>query len=148
MQNHGSYYQDWVNLNRTVYLTGKNKEKYPDLDQYLSLIKESDEALETLIDYFKKVDNPTIIMFFGDHQPSLDSEFYESIFGKPVEELTVSEREKLHMVPFMLWANYYIEEQDGVEASLNYLSLLLLEAAQLPKTAYQEFLTALWEKSP
>jgi hypothetical protein len=148
MQNHGSYYQDWVNLNRTVYLTGKNKEKYPDLDQYLSLIKESDEALETLIDYFKKVDNPTIIMFFGDHQPSLDSEFYESIFGKPVEELTVSEREKLHMVPFMLWANYDIEEQDGVEASLNYLSLLLLEAAQLPKTAYQEFLTALWEKIP
>lgn len=148
MQNHGSYYQDWANLKRSVFLTGRNEERYPDLDQYLSLIKESDEALKTLIDYYSKTDNPTIILFFGDHQPSLDSEFYEEIFGKPAEEMTVSEREKLHMVPFMLWANYDIEERDGVDASLNYLSPLLLEAAQLPMTAYQEFLSELWEEIP
>lgn len=148
MQNHGSYYQDWVNLNRSVFLTGKNEERFPDVDQYLSLIKESDEALKTLIGYYSKVDRPAIIVFFGDHQPALDSEFYEAILGKPVEELTAEEREKLHMVPFLLWANYDIKEREGVEASLNYLSSMLLDTAQLPMTSYQEFLFALREKIP
>ena len=42
---------------------------YPDVNQYLSLIHESDSALEYLISYFEKVDDPVEIVFFGDHQP-------------------------------------------------------------------------------
>lgn len=44
--------------------------KYPKVDQYLSLIKKSDTALQELIEYYSQVDEPTIICIFGDHQPS------------------------------------------------------------------------------
>ena len=39
------------------------------VDRYLSLSKETDDALEYLIEYFKDYDEPTIIVMFGDHYP-------------------------------------------------------------------------------
>lgn len=52
------------------------------------------------------------------------------------------------MVPFALWANYDIPEAEGVELSLNYLSSLLVDTANLPMTGYQKFLTGLRETVP
>ena len=37
---------------------------------YLSLLRESDNALRELCEYFKTYDDKTIILFFGDHQPA------------------------------------------------------------------------------
>ena len=53
------------NFNREVYKVGAS---YTDANQYLSLLNESDKALENLITYFKGVDDPVEIVFFGDHQ--------------------------------------------------------------------------------
>jgi phosphoglycerol transferase MdoB-like AlkP superfamily enzyme len=118
MQNHGSYTQKWYNLDRTVYLTGALEGEYTTADQYLSLISESDSAFEMLTDYFSEVDDPTIILIFGDHQPNLGDDFYKSIIGESVDEFSTAETELMHMVPFALWANYDIEEQDGVTMSI------------------------------
>ena len=52
------------------------------------------------------------------------------------------------MVPFVLWANYDIPEAQGVELSLNYLSALLMDTANLPMTGYQKYLARLWEAAP
>ena len=38
------------------------------VEQYLSLMRKSDDALKELITYFKKSDEPAIILVFGDHQ--------------------------------------------------------------------------------
>ena len=37
---------------------------------YLSLVKQTDPALQGLIDYFSQADEDTMIVFFGDHQPT------------------------------------------------------------------------------
>ena len=63
MQNHGSYTDE--NFTNTVIAENN---QYPKLNQYLSLIKIADNSLEYLIDYFSKIDEPTIIVLFGDHQ--------------------------------------------------------------------------------
>ena len=34
----------------------------------MSLIQESDQALEYLVEYFSQQEEPTIILMFGDHQ--------------------------------------------------------------------------------
>lgn len=141
MQNHGGYDQNWRNLGRTVYLTGERENQYTKTDQYLSLIAESDAALETLITYYSQVEEPTIILLFGDHQPNLGEDFYESVIGKNPDDFTVAETELLYTVPFVLWTNYDIEEQAGVTLSINYLSSLLLETAELPMTEYQQYLS-------
>lgn len=148
MQNHSGYTGNYGNFDQEVYLTGDMQGKYPKVDQYLSLIKESDAAIEELITYYSTVDEPTIICVFGDHQPSVESEFYEELYGKPLSERTIEEEELMYMTPFFIWANYDIEEETVDAISLNYLSTLLLQTADLPLTAYQQYLAQLHETLP
>ena len=148
MQNHSGYQYTYSNFDQEIYLTGAMEGKYPKVDQYLSLIKKSDTALQELIEYYSQVDEPTIICIFGDHQPSVESAFYEELFGKPTSELTLEEEQKMYVTPFMIWANYDIEEKTVEDISLNYLATLLLETAELPMTAYQQYLTELHKTLP
>lgn len=62
----------------------------------------------------------------------MESAFYEELFGKPTSELTLEEEQKMYVTPFMIWANYDIEEKTVEDISLNYLATLLLETAELP----------------
>lgn len=84
MQNHGGYTDYYDNFQNTINL--KNH-YYSDVNQYLSLIHESDKALENLITYFENVDDKVEIVFFGDHQPSLNNNFYQSMNGKGLSVL-------------------------------------------------------------
>ena len=80
MQNHGGYIPDENdNFTQTIHLTGEYAGKYPEVDEYLSLVKESDKAIEELLAYFSEVDEPTAIIFFGDHQPNVPSAFYDEL---------------------------------------------------------------------
>ena len=40
-------------------------------EQYLTLVRETDQAFEKLIRYFEKQEEPVLIVMFGDHQPSV-----------------------------------------------------------------------------
>ena len=61
MQNHGGYEEEYDNFEQEVWLTGEYEGLYPKTDQYLSLMKKSDEAFQYLLEYFSKVDEPTMI---------------------------------------------------------------------------------------
>ena len=148
MQNHSSYTSTSSNFQQEVWLTGDMEGKYPKADQYLSLVKRTDDAFQQLTSYFSQVSEPTIICIFGDHQPSIESGFYEEIFGKSLNELTLEERQKMYQTPFIIWANYEIEEQEVEAISANYLSTLLMEVAGLPLTDYQQYLSQLHTKIP
>lgn len=145
MQNHGSYDQEWVNLPREVWLTGELEGLYPTVDQFLSLMYQSDLALEYLVNYFSQSEEPTVILLFGDHQPQVYGTFYEDVLGTDLDAETAQRKQA---VPFLLWANYDIPEADGMELSINYLSSLLTECAGIPQTSYQRFLAALWAEVP
>lgn len=145
MQNHSGYDVPWTTLPREVKLSGSLSGRYPSVDQYLSLIYQSDKSFEYLVNYFSQVEEPTIILMFGDHQPQVSSGFYNRLLGANPD---LEELQKKYKVPFLLWANYDIEERDGVETSLNYLSTILMETANLPLTEYQQFLSKLQETVP
>jgi len=145
MQNHSAYRSEWINLERDTWLTGTYGGRFSTVDQYLSLMRESDRALQYLIEYFQTVDEPTVICLFGDHQPQVATNFYTDVLGTEPDLPTA---QKKQMVPFLIWANYDIEERDGLELSLNYLSGLLTETAGLPQTGYQAFLSQLYEELP
>ena len=141
MQNHLSYNDR--SFENNVYLKDYNDEAHFEVNQYLSLVKKSDEAFEYIVNYFKKYDEPTIIMMFGDHQPNL-VENYPEVFGKTAEEYDESK----YIVPMVLWANYDIEEKDLGDISMNYLSNTLLETAKVEKTKYMRYLGKLYKKYP
>ncbi len=148
MQNHSGYTGEWTNLPREVWLTGDMEGKYDTVDQYLSLIYQSDQAFEYLIDYFSQVEEPTMICLFGDHQPQVDTDFYTETLGEEVDFLAPDVAQKKQMVPFLIWANYDIPERERVSLSLNYLSSYLTEVAGLPQTGYQQYLKDLCQELP
>ena len=145
MQNHSAYQMAWTNLPKEVWLTGELENRFQTVNQYLSLVYQSDQAFEDLIDYFSQVEEPTMILLFGDHQPQVATNFYTDVLGTNPD---TADAQKKQMVPFVLWANYDIPEAQGVELSLNYLSALLMDTANLPMTGYQKFLSQLWETAP
>ena len=147
MQNHGSYTDE--NFENTI-IAGTGI--YPKLNQYLSLIKLSDDALKYLINYFSKQEEHTIILIFGDHQPYVEDEFYDTLLSKKFTDITSKEAtERKYITPFMIWANYDIDEEkysNVTDISANYLASLLLEVAQIQKTPYLEFLDELRKEIP
>lgn len=145
MQNHGGYTEKYDNFTEEVRMSGLN---YPDVNQYLSLLHESDKALEQLITYFEAVEEPVEIVFFGDHQPSLSSKFYPNLNGKGLSGLTLDELEHLYTIPFFIWTNYDSMEGEEERTSINYLSTLALQRAGIELPAYNRFLLDMKEVIP
>lgn len=145
MQNHCSYDTVYDNFPETVEFQYDNI--YPLTKQYLSLIQRSDESIKELVKYFKKVDEPTIIVLFGDHQPYIENAFYNYLTsgsGKSSAEITMDE----HTVPFFIWANYDIDERDMGRISANYLVPLTLDTANVEMSDYQEYVYSLMDEYP
>lgn len=145
MQNHGGYTEKYANFNEQVRMLGVD---YPDVNQYLSLLHESDKALEYLISYFESVEEPVEIVFFGDHQPSLSSSFYPYLNGKGLSGLTEDELEKLYTVPFFIWTNYDSQEEEVEITSFDFLATMALERAGIALPAYNQFLSDMREVIP
>lgn len=145
MQNHGGYTEKYDTFPENVRVVGGI---YEDANQYLSLLNNSDKALEKLITYFENVEEPVEIVFFGDHLPSLKSKFFKSLNGKGLSGLDLQELQKLYTIPFMIWTNYDTEEVEVEMSSINYLSTLALERAGLPLPAYNQFLMDMMEHIP
>lgn len=137
MQNHGGYEGEGNGYEQTVSIVGQEG-NFPKAEMFLSEQHESDRALEQLITYFANYDEPTVVVFFGDHQPKLDDEFYEWV--NPSMSVDPVERMKKYMVPFFIWANYDIEAETGVHTSINYLAPHLLDTLGMPMSSYQSHL--------
>ena len=148
MQNHSSYAQGWNNLEKTITLPETQRAADTTAEQYLSLIRESDAALADLIGHYSQSEEPTMVVFFGDHQPPLKNAFYELLYGKKLSERTTQEVLKQYATPFFIWTNYDIQEQEDVVISPNFLGVLTAQLAGLPLTGYMNFLTQLYEELP
>lgn len=146
MQNHGSYTDAYNNFTPDVTVTGADSFV---LEQYLSLMKRTDQALENLIDYFAGQKEKTIIVFFGDHQPA-DSVAAPvlALHGKDVNSLDSEDQRLRYQVPYVIWANYDIEEGAGEDTSANYLAARVLQTAGVPTSAYQNYLLDLEKDYP
>ena len=137
MQNHGGYTDTYENFESDVKALSADSAA---LDQYLSLVKRTDTAFEQLLNYFDAQDEKTVVLFFGDHQPS-------NAVTKYVQGAD-TQNEQRYEVPYVIWANYDISEESGADTSANYLAAQVLKAAGVPTSAYHNFLLELEEYYP
>ena len=146
MQNHSSYSDVFDNFTPQIEVEGTDSVA---LNQYLSLLYESDKALGQLIQYFDRLDDPTIIVFFGDHQPtdSVVAPIYK-LNGESVYSLSEEELRLRYKVPYIIHANYDIEEEQNVPMSSNYLGIKTLELAGVTLNSYQQFVAENYRKYP
>lgn len=143
MQNHSGYTNKYFQAD--VNCEGYDSDE---ADQYFSLLKLSDQAIEYLITYFEQVDEPTMIVMFGDHSPKLPDEFETWIAGNSYDSLSIRDQEKFYGTPFFIWTNYEMESQENVWTSTNYLSSYMLSLTGLELTPYNDYLLNLREKIP
>lgn len=147
MQNHGGYSMDYDNFDQKITIQ-KPQGYYDKATRYLSLVKYSDNAIKKLINYFKKVKEPTVICIFGDHQPAIEDTFYESLYGTSLNSLNEKQQQQRYTTPFIIWANFDIPNKTVKRISTNYLSTLVCQTAGLPMTKYQKYLSAMYQKLP
>ena len=145
MQNHSPYTAPADKLGDPVHVV--SDVSFPDVDTYLTEIKKSDKALEKLVTYFESVDEPTVIVFFGDHQPKLSDEFYKMVYGKTMNDMKGEELMQFYFSNYLIWANFDIEEQQ-TDLSCNYLIPVMKQAVGMELTGYDRFLLDLHEDLP
>ena len=151
MQNHSGYSKDYPGFSPTIQLTDftKTSTSIQAAEKYLTLIKMSDTAFQKLIAYFEQVDEPTVIIMFGDHQPS---DYITNVISRITgydSEASLEEYQRSYLVPYVIWNNFGMEKDTSMElTSVNYLSSYLLKSLGLPLTEYQEFLLQLQEQLP
>lgn len=147
MQNHGSYSEPHENFN--PYITVEGKEQSYSLSSYLTLLRYTDEALKELITYFSKEEEPTMIVFFGDHQPNdTVAEPIWELNGATYLTVTEEQGDLRYEVPYVMWANFDIDEGTEADTSINYLGARMLREAELPLPSYQNFLLELQKEYP
>ena len=149
MQNHGGYSDIYDNSPLEIFL--KDIDNHPATENYLTLVSKTDAALKDLISYYETVEEPTMIVFFGDHQPSdFVADCISNLRGLTEDDMTLEEREDRYIVPFIIWKNY----DNGVDAekyealSANYLNTVIFEQANLKMSPFQMFLSELRDEYP
>lgn len=145
MQNHGDYIYQGDHYTQSITLTDAPG-AYPMAEQYLSLLHTSDEAMAYLLGQLSDFPEDTIVLFFGDHFPQVEGDFFQTLHGGPLEGL--SQQQLQFTVPCFLWANFDIPETSLETTSLNYLGVHLLEAAGLPLPPFYQFLKQMEQTVP
>ena len=109
------------------------------------------------MDYFRGVDEPVIICFFGDHQPSLNNEFENKLAESGIKQndSDLFNQERYFAVPYFIWSNYKVNESitknnsDGINiTSTNYLGVQVQYYAGLELSKYGTFLLNQREQIP
>lgn len=151
IQNHGGYYGDIDDLSVGILEIGETPgweagDVY-NVVTYLNLMKITDSAFENLVSYFEKVEEPTIICMFGDHQPLLSDNFYDAVFGP--ENLSDAEQTaRKYITPYVIWTNYDADLPEYGDMSSNYLGAALLECAGAELPAYYKHLMVMLQQYP
>lgn len=154
MQNHGPYA-----LAEEKSLTEKNisnidadyfplsEEASSILEAYIDKINESDKALQEIINKFKQIQEPTLILYLGDHLPLLGDN--QKVYKEASYINVVDEYEKhirAYGVPFIIWDNYLHEREKNLLFSANMLSAYLGNLAGIKDTAITKYLDRLMSK--
>lgn len=146
MQNHSSYTEEFDNFHPDIEVSGSSSKA---LNNYLSLMKISDESIRYLTDYFSDAGEDTMIIFFGDHQPtnSVVSNVWK-LNGKNGNELSDTDEADRYKVPYFIWSNFETETVTNADTSTNFLATDILKTAGIPMTAYERYLDSLSQNYP
>ena len=142
MQNHGGWEVNEPE-DDLVHAFGDFGEYADDMDEYLTGIYLSQEAFLSLQEYFSASPRDVVIAMVGDHSPSFPSELTPKPGLDEQEALIAST-----LTPFIIWANFDIEDADMGNTGLIDMFPLLMKTAGLPLSPYLQYMLSLQEKVP
>lgn len=138
MQNHGGYSTGALPADMVKNYTVGDWDN-PELDEYLALIDESDRALQEFIEKLSKLDRKVVVVFFGDHQPSIAATYNSWLMKDDPSELVHEERART--TSYMIYANYDVPGTvtgTKMDVSTNFLGANMMNLIGGPLTDYQK----------
>ena len=148
MQNHSGYDTGLIPYDKQVSLN-IDGELNSNVNEYVSLIQQSDEALEYFLGKLSKLDRKVVVVFWGDHQPFFPDTYNNRWF---TNEDDATHQERLWQTNYIIWANYDVAGNSQTshedDLSSNYLSSELMSLIGAPLTDYQKAHLSLRQSLP
>ena len=140
MQNHMPYEENtYSEHNFSVNAkNGANPENAKTIQAYLEGISYSDKAMKNFLSEIEKLNEKTIVVFWGDHWPGIYGEMFEKELNK----------NDIRRTPLFVYSNFKKEKQNLGTSSLIYNQILALNAFNSKLSPFQYLLSDLREKYP
>ncbi|WP_438445335.1 LTA synthase family protein [Gorillibacterium sp. sgz5001074] len=136
MQNHGPYDDNRYGP-PTIQVQGDMTDSAREaLATYAEGIRDADRSLELLMEGFEELDEPTVVVFYGDHLPMLgydyDTYVQTGFLSSPNSgNWTSEELRKIRSVPFAVWSNIGLPQERIPAMSYSFLGPYILHALHL-----------------
>ncbi len=141
MANHGSYEQDNIPASYYGdYHPADYDGEVPDhnLNEYLACVNRADEDLKALVEQLRQLDRPVVVVFFGDHQPSITKDYNDTWYANEDED---AHARREHVAYYAIWANYDVDGREQtssrLDTSVDQLGIRALDLIGAPTTDYQ-----------
>lgn len=158
MENHGLYYDKYETYDWDIKVSGDglSERDLNILHNYAKGVSDSDRILGELYDYVMRREKPTVVLWYGDHLPTLGNDFRPytvtgNISSTTASEWTDEEKYMMFSTPYVIFSNYdtgreYRAEGEAVSPYL--LSPLLCDYIGAPECVRTNFLLDFYETCP
>ena len=142
MQNHTNYnkdnYPDDERVKVLEHPAGLKASTVGALEDFATGIRDADAMLGKLTEYFSQVDEPVILVFWGDHYNPIDSNY--DVFTRSGYASDSSADPKLHQTTLLMWSNYTDKPVDLGTIAAYDISPVMMNIYGLKQPLYFQYL--------
>ncbi|WP_071393446.1 LTA synthase family protein [Bacillus tuaregi] len=147
MQNHMPY-NPGAYENNKIQISGLSPDSTATLESYTEGIRQADKALKILVDELEQLEEPTVIVFWGDHLPILGADlaiYKEAGFGDSNEK---KDNQLYSETPLLVYSNFETAKRELSSVSPNYLAPIVYDVSGLEKPPFFQFLEEVKQEIP
>ena len=142
MQNHTNYnkdnYPDDQRVKVLEHPAGMKASTVGALEDFATGIRDADAMLGKLTAYFSQVDEPVILVFWGDHYNPIDSNY--DVYTTTGYASDSSADPRLHQTTLLMWSNYSDAQVDLGTLAAYDISPVMMNLYGLQQPLYFQFL--------
>ena len=142
MQNHTNYnkdnYPDDERVKVLSHPAGLKPSTVGALEDFATGIRDADAMLGKLTEYFSQVDEPVILVFWGDHYNPIDSNY--DVYTTTGYASDSSADPRLHQTTLLMWSNYSQQQVDLGTIAAYDISPVMMDIYGLEEPLYFQFL--------
>lgn len=153
MENHQPYPADKFEKNSPIQAEGYDltEEEQGVLDSIVTGIHDADASLGKMIRYFSQQKEPVMLVFWGDHLPSLYTGMESStvytgldfVEAASLDDLTENELKKMVSTNYLIWTNYEEEPLPDQDTSSMMLGVQVLDRLGFAKPCFFDYVSYL-----
>ena len=142
MQNHTNYnaanYPDDQRVHVASAPAGLKQSTIGALEDFATGVRDADALLGKLVNYFSQVDEPVILVFWGDHYNPIDSGY--DVYTKTGYASADSNDPNLHQTTLLMWSNYSNLQVDLGTIAAYEVSPVMMDIFGLDQPLYFQYL--------